>query len=48
MLADKMKEQITDEAPDMGASLYSDLLGSALQNIDDHEVATAFIKECIE
>lgn len=46
MLADQIKDALTENAPEMGgACLYSDLLGKALQDIDYIEVAKAFLEE---
>ena len=40
-----MKQQITDEQPEMGASMYSDLLGAALSEVNWNEIANAFLEE---
>ena len=44
-LADQLKQQITDEQPEMGASMYSDLLGAALSEVNWNEIANAFLEE---
>ena len=44
-LAARLKEEVCDEAPELGACLYSDLLGSALDSVNWHEVAECFLEE---
>lgn len=45
VLADALKEWIEEEAPDLPASLYSDLLSSALGRVDWYEIARAYLEE---
>lgn len=42
-LAERLKDELLGEAPDLGASIYADLLGSALDEIDWGEVARHWI-----
>lgn len=44
-LADLLKNEISDSAPDLGASMYSDLLNSALSDVDWYEIAGHMIDE---
>jgi len=44
-LAERLKDEVTDEAPDLGPSLYSDLMHAAFSEVDWHEVAEAFLEE---
>lgn len=48
LLADRLKREITDAAPDLGASLYSDLLLAAISEIDWCEIADALLEEHAE
>lgn len=48
LLADRLKEELMDEAPELGSGLYSDLLNAALSEIDWHEVAGSFVDEDAE
>ena len=43
-LADQLKEEITDAAPDLGASVYSDLLQAAMDSVNWHEIAYNLIE----
>ena len=46
LLADRLRDHIEEINPLVGnASLFSDLLGSAIQEVDWHEVADAFLEE---
>ncbi len=46
LLADRLKEHVEDANPLVGdASLFCDLLGSAIQDVDFHNVADAFLEE---
>lgn len=42
-LADLIKEFIEEEAPDLGASMYSDLINAALSEVDWQEIADNII-----
>ena len=42
-LADRLKEQVCDGAPELGPCLYSDLLDAALDSVNWHEVAECFL-----
>jgi hypothetical protein len=46
-LAEALKDEIRDGegAPDLGASLYADLLGAALSEVDWYEIAEAFLSD---
>ena len=45
MLADALKEWIGEEAPDLGASLYADLLGAAFSEVDWYEIAEHYLAD---
>jgi hypothetical protein len=47
-LADQLREEIEDASPIKEPSVYTDLLGAAISNIDWHEVAQAFTDEVQE
>lgn len=47
-LADRLKEEITDGAPDLGASCYADLLGAALSEVDWYEIASGMIRDDVD
>lgn len=44
LLAMRLEEEVTEGMPELGAGLYSDLLGSALSEVEWHEVAEAFLE----
>lgn len=44
-LADQLKTEITDGAPDLGASCYADLLNAALSEVNWYEIAEAMIND---
>lgn len=45
-LADELKTWVTDElAPDLGATFAADLLGYALELVDWHEIANAWLED---
>lgn len=44
ILADMMQEALEEGAPDLPASLYTDLLTGALARINYYEVAAAFLE----
>jgi hypothetical protein len=44
-LADRLKEQLDEAKPDLGASMWADLLGAALDEVDWHEVAEAWLQD---
>jgi hypothetical protein len=46
--ASALKEWITDMTPDMGATLWADLLQSALSEVNWHELAETWIAESKE
>ena len=43
-LADRAKEEISDGMPTMEASLYTDLLTAALQEVNWHEIAEHWLE----
>lgn len=45
MFADWLKEWAEENHPDLGASLWTDLLGAALSEVDYHEVADNWLSE---
>lgn len=45
LLADRLKEEVEAGAPDLGATLYADLLGAALDEVDWAEVADGYLSE---
>lgn len=44
-LADRIKEEVTEEAPELGPCLYSDLLNAALSSVEWQEVAEVFLED---
>ena len=44
-LADRIRDEVTEGAPDLPTSLYSDLLQAALSEVDWHEVAETFLED---
>jgi hypothetical protein len=44
-LTGAIKDEIETNGPDLGASLYADLLGSALDNVDWREIAESLIED---
>jgi len=47
-LADQLRDEIEDASPIKAASVYTDLLGAAIGDINWHEVAQVFIEEVQE
>ena len=48
-VADMLKTWVADElAPDLGASFAADLLGYALDCVDWHDIADAWIEQIVE
>ena len=45
VLADRLKDEIEEGAPEIKASMYSDLLNSAISNIDFYEIAESLIAD---
>lgn len=45
VLADALKDWIEEDMPELPASVYWDLLGSALGRVDWYEVARAYLEE---
>ena len=45
ILADAIKEWMEEEAPDLGATLWGDLLGAALGAVDWHDVADHYLAD---
>ena len=44
-LADSLRCWVEDEAPDMGASLYADLLGAAMSSVNWDELAAHYLED---
>lgn len=44
-LADQLKEELGESMPDLGASLWSDLLTSAMQEVNWDEIAASLIEK---
>lgn len=44
-LADRIKREVLDGAPELGPNLYADLLNTAFDEVDWHEVAENFLEE---
>lgn len=42
-LMERLKDKITEGAPDLGASMYSDILGAALSDVNWMEIARSMI-----
>ena len=47
-LADKLKDQVGESMPDLGASLAADLLGAALSEVNWNEIAAGMIEAAQE
>ena len=47
-LADELKSYVEDMMPDLGASMFSDLLGAAMQEVNWQEIAAAYIEDYAE
>ncbi len=47
-LAGYLKAWVEEMAPDLGASMFSDLLSAALSEVDWYEIATAWYDEAHE
>jgi hypothetical protein len=47
-LADKLKGWVEDMTPDLGASMFADLLGAALSSVDWYEIAEHYYEEAHE
>lgn len=46
-LSRSLKQSIGDDAPDLGHSMYADLLGAALSEVNWHEIAQSYIDDLI-
>lgn len=44
-LARDLKAELEEAAPDLGASLWSDLLGAAMSEVDWDEIAAAYVAD---
>lgn len=44
-LAEALKDTIQEEAPDLGASMFADLLNAAIGEVDWYELANAFLQD---
>lgn len=47
-LAEQLKSEVNDMAPDLGASCYADLLNAALSEVNWYEIARAYVDEAVE
>jgi ketopantoate reductase len=47
-LADRLKDWVTEMAPDLGASMFSDLLSAALSEVNWDEIAGNWYEEAHE
>ena len=47
-LATQLKDELEEEAPDLGASMYTDLLGAALGRVDWYAIADALLEDLDE
>lgn len=45
-LADRLKNEIEEAQPDLGASMWADMLNAALCEVDWDEIANSFLEEC--
>lgn len=45
LLADRLKEEVEEGIPLLGANLYADLLGAALSSVNWHEIARHYVEE---
>lgn len=45
-LADRLRDEINESAPDLGASMFADLLNEALSEVNWQEIALAMIQDC--
>lgn len=44
-LAERLKDAWGDASPDLGSTVWADLLGAALGEVDWHEIATAMLDD---
>ena len=47
-LGRQLKDELEEEAPDLGASMYADLLGAALGSVDWWRIAEALLEDLDE
>lgn len=45
LLADRLKSEHEDAQPDLGATVWADLLGAALSEVNWHEIATNMLDD---
>ncbi len=45
LLADRLKDWVEEMAPDLGASMFADLLNAALSEVDWYEMAENFLED---
>ena len=45
VLADALEDLVKTDAPDLGASMYADLLGAAIGEVNWHEIAENVLSE---
>lgn len=47
-LAEQIKQDVTEQAPDLGASCYADLLNAALSEVNWYEIASSLVCDAKE
>jgi hypothetical protein len=45
LLADEIKDYVRNGEPDLGASMFADLLGAALSEVDWYEIAAHYLSD---
>lgn len=45
LFAESLKDFVDNDMPDLGASMWADLLGAAFSEVDWHEIATNILSE---
>lgn len=48
VLAEQLKEELEEAAPDLGATLWADLFGAAMGEVEWAEIADAFLETAAE
>ena len=47
-LEKRLKSEIEESAPDLGCSMFADLLNAALSEVNWHEIAESFVNDNVE